>query len=130
MKDRVNILSENNEMTARIERRTGVLFREKSNYLFYKEMKWLVCQAEICQNGYMSDKYNFSHRGFECEYVMMVHGHTSIWFLKNTIAIIQKSPNQLFISSEKLEQGNELVVYLSKYVINATSAQYSVFIMS
>ena len=41
MKDRVNILSENNEMTARIERRTGVCL-EKNNYLFYKEMKWLV----------------------------------------------------------------------------------------
>lgn len=125
MKDRVNILSENNEMTARIERRTGVLFREEQLFVLQRDEVVSNAKLKFAKNGYMSDKYNWPP-WFECE--VCYDGSWAHEYLvseKNTIAIIQKSPNQLFISSEKLEQGNELVVYLSKYVINATSAQYS-----
>lgn len=125
MKDRVNILSENNEMTARIERRTGVLFREEQLFVLQRDEVVSNAKLKFAKNGYMSDKYNWPP-WFECE--VCYDGSWAHEYLvseKNTVAIIQKSPNQLFISSEKLEQGNELVVYLTKYVINATSAQYS-----
>ena len=94
MKDRVNILSENNEMTARIERRTGVLFREEQ--LFVLQRDEVVSNAKLKFAKMDTCPINTTgHRGLNVKYVMMVHGHTSIWFLKKYYSHNTKVPKSV-----------------------------------
>lgn len=125
LKERMNILSDNNEMTARIERRNGVLFRDEQLFVLNKVDVISKSNSKFAKNGYMSDENRWPP-WFECE--VCYDGSWAHEYLiseRNTIAVISKTPNKMFLNSKNIEQGNEVVIYLSKYVINATSAQYS-----
>ncbi|KAL6450339.1 hypothetical protein SBY92_002274 [Candida maltosa Xu316] len=125
LKERMNILSDNNEMTARIERRTGVLLTDEQLFVLNKSEVVNIKHSKFAKHGYMSDENNWPP-WFECE--VCYDGSWAHEYLiseRSTLALISRSPNQMFVNNKKIQQGNEVVLYLSKYVINATSAQYS-----
>ncbi|RCK56227.1 hypothetical protein Cantr_05907 [Candida viswanathii] len=125
LKERMNILSDNNEMTARIERRNGVLLCDQQLFVLTKSEVLGKANSKFAKHGYMTGENRWPP-WFECE--VCYDGSWAHEYLiseRNTIAVISKSPNKMFVNSKNIEQGNEVVIYLSKYVINATSAQYS-----
>ncbi|KAI5954938.1 hypothetical protein KGF54_001499 [Candida jiufengensis] len=128
VKDMQNIMTDSSDMICKIESRIGVLFKDEQIFVISKDdIIYQNLNSKLAKNGYMSTQDNWPP-WFECE--VCYDGSWAQEFLvseRNTVALIHKNPNQLFLSNNHKDKssGNEIKVYLAKIVIDATSAQYS-----
>ncbi|KAG7661952.1 uncharacterized protein J8A68_004555 [[Candida] subhashii] len=134
LKDTVNVLNSDVEMTGVVETRYGVLFRDAQVFVVGKDDSALTNPKSKFTSGYSSSENNWPP-WFECE--VCYDGswvHSYMVSERNSMALIFKEPNPLFLDSSSGSSSvgggtilpeNEITVYLAKYVINATSAQYS-----
>ncbi|KAI5965944.1 uncharacterized protein KGF55_001308 [Candida pseudojiufengensis] len=127
VKDMTNIMTDSSDMITKVESRYGVLFKEESIFVIYKDdVLFNNPKTKFAKNGYMSR--NNWPPWFECE--VCYNGSWAQDYLvseRNTISLIYKNPNQLFLSSNHKDSssGSKVNIYLAKYVIDATSEQYS-----
>ncbi|CCG21783.1 hypothetical protein CORT_0B00620 [Candida orthopsilosis Co 90-125] len=125
-KDLVNVLTDSSEVTAKVESRIGVLFREEQIFVVIKDdVAHLGPKSKFAKGGYMNSTSNWPP-WFECE--VCYRGAWAQEFLvaeRNTVALVYKSPNNLFLNAKNLQRHNEVVVFINKYVVSATSSQFS-----
>ncbi|KAG5420066.1 hypothetical protein I9W82_001946 [Candida metapsilosis] len=125
-KDLVNILTDSSEVTAKVESRIGVMFREEQIFVVSKDdVANIGANGKFAKGGYMNSTSHWPP-WFECE--VCYKGAWAQEFLvaeRNTVALVYKSPNNLFLNAKNLERHNEVVVFINKFVVNATSSQYS-----
>ncbi|KAI5958575.1 hypothetical protein KGF57_002420 [Candida theae] len=125
-KDLVNVLTDSSEVTAKVESRIGVMFRDEQIFVVTKDdVAHLGAKSKFAKGGYMNSTSSWPP-WFECE--VCYKGTWAQEFLvaeRNTVALVYKSPNNLFLNAKNLERHNEVVVFINKFVVNATSTQYS-----
>ncbi|KAI5964959.1 hypothetical protein CANMA_003469 [Candida margitis] len=125
-KDLVNVLTDSSEMTAKVESRVGVMFREEQVFVVSKDDAALTSpKSKFAKGGYMTSTSNWPP-WFDCE--ICYEGSWADEFLvaeRNTVALVYKAPNNLFLNAKNFERHNEVVVFINKFVVNATSSQYS-----
>ncbi|CAI5759159.1 unnamed protein product [Candida verbasci] len=124
IKDRVNIMTDN-EMTARVETRFGILLRDEQLFVVTKDdVEKNQLTSKFTTHAYMSLNSQWPP-WFECE--ICYDGSWAHEYLvseRNTVAIVYKSPNQMLVDQAN-SKGDELIIFLAKMVLNATSQQYS-----
>lgn len=125
-KDLVNVLTDSSDTTAKVESRIGVLFREEQIFVVSKDdLSHSDLRSKFAKGGYMNATSSWPP-WFECE--VCYRGAWAQEYLvaeRNTVALVYKKPNNLFLNAKNLQRHNEVVVFINKYVVNATSSQYS-----
>ncbi|EGW35721.1 uncharacterized protein SPAPADRAFT_147282 [Spathaspora passalidarum NRRL Y-27907] len=129
MRDMVNTMDENTENCSMVERRYGVLLKD--------EQIFVVCKNSIVEktdpmisnfvSGYSTGADNWPP-WFECEVCYQGNNSINSRYMvsdRSTKAVMYKQKNPLFVEASSRSVEKELVVYLGKFVINATSDQYS-----
>lgn len=120
-----DVISSSQEMSAMIETRYGVLFKDSHIFVFKKDEHTITHPDKQYGNGHASSNVNWPP-WIECEVC-----YDSSWLKdqlvveRNSMALIYKKPNDLSSEKKAINLGNEITLYLAKVVINATSDQYS-----
>ncbi|RLV91306.1 Uncharacterized protein JA1_003942 [Spathaspora sp. JA1] len=126
MRDMVNTMDENTEKCSMVERRYGVLFKDEQIFVVGKNSVLEGTDANFV-SGYGTGADNWPP-WFESEICYQGSNSINSRYMvsdKSTKAIMYKQKNPLFVDTSANSVEQELVVYLGKFVINATSVQYS-----
>jgi len=114
-----DIISESAEVSGLIETRYGVLFKNSHIFVFHKDED-LNYAADDSNSSEQWPPWLESEMCYDTSWLQ-----SQLVAERNTMAMIYKKPNALYADSKSIPQANEIIVHLSKVVINANSSQYS-----